>query len=193
MFLQIAMLVLGGMYSVTGALVGVVIVTVLSEVLRWLGDGPQIGSVQLPMIVGLSSMAYGAIIVIFMIWRPGGVAGQSERSTTYGSGGSAGGPRPAPLDRATLPETVAVETAPAPRGNHGIPRRTEPRTHCSSVDERRHVTSPACAPWTSLHRGLPRRDPWSDRPQRRRQDHPAQHDLRALHGHFRGDHRSRAE
>ena len=26
-----------------------------SEILRWLGDGPQIGSVKLPMIVGLSS------------------------------------------------------------------------------------------------------------------------------------------
>lgn len=78
MFLQIAMLVMGGMYSVTGALVGVVLVTVISEALRWLGDGPQIGSLQFPMIVGLSSMAYGAIIVVFIIWRPGGLMGDRE-------------------------------------------------------------------------------------------------------------------
>ena len=78
MFLQIAMLVLGGIFSVSGALVGVVVVTVISEALRWLGDGPQIGSLQFPMIVGLSSLAYGVIIVIFMIWRPGGLLGDRE-------------------------------------------------------------------------------------------------------------------
>ncbi|HLA82671.1 MAG TPA: branched-chain amino acid ABC transporter permease, partial [Thermoleophilia bacterium] len=78
MFLQIAMLVLGGIYSVTGALVGVVVVTVISEALRWLGDGPKIGNVQFPMVVGLSSMAYGAIIVIFIIWRPGGLLADRE-------------------------------------------------------------------------------------------------------------------
>lgn len=78
MFLQIAMLVLGGIYSVTGAVVGVVVVTVISEVLRWLGDGPQVGSLKFPMIVGLSSMAYGVIILLFMIWRPGGILGSRE-------------------------------------------------------------------------------------------------------------------
>jgi branched-chain amino acid transport system ATP-binding protein/branched-chain amino acid transport system permease protein len=78
MFLQIAMLVLGGMFSVTGALLGTVIVTVLSEILRYLGDGPTIGGFKLPMIVGLSSMAYGAIILIMMIWRPGGILADRE-------------------------------------------------------------------------------------------------------------------
>jgi branched-chain amino acid transport system permease protein len=78
MFLQIAMLVLGGIYSVSGALVGVVVVTVISEALRWLGDGPHIGGAKFPMIVGLSSMAYGAILVFFMIWRPAGLLGDRE-------------------------------------------------------------------------------------------------------------------
>jgi branched-chain amino acid transport system permease protein len=78
MFVQVAMLVLGGMFSVTGALLGTVIITVLSEILRWLGDGPQIGSVKLPMIVGLSSMAYGAIVVIMMVWRTGGILSDKE-------------------------------------------------------------------------------------------------------------------
>jgi branched-chain amino acid transport system permease protein len=78
MFLQIAMLVLGGMFSVTGAILGTVIVTVLSEVLRYIGDGPTIGSLKLPMIVGLSSMAYGAIILIMMVWRSAGILGDKE-------------------------------------------------------------------------------------------------------------------
>ena len=59
-------------------MLGTVIITVLSEVLRWLGDGPQIGSVKLPMIVGLSSMAYGAIVVIMMVWRTGGILSDKE-------------------------------------------------------------------------------------------------------------------
>jgi len=78
MFLQIAMLVLGGMFSVTGALVGTVVVTVASEILRYFGDGPTIGGLKLPMIVGLSSMAYGVVILIVVVWWPGGILGDRE-------------------------------------------------------------------------------------------------------------------
>ena len=78
MFVQIAMLVLGGMFSVTGALVGTVVITVATEVLRYLGDGPKIGSVKLPMIVGLSSMVYGVVILVVVVWLPGGILGDRE-------------------------------------------------------------------------------------------------------------------
>ena len=78
MFVQVAMLVLGGMFSVAGALAGTVVVTVISEVLRYIGDGPQIGALKLPMIVGLSSMAYGVIILIVMVWWSGGILGDKE-------------------------------------------------------------------------------------------------------------------
>jgi branched-chain amino acid transport system permease protein len=78
MFLQMAMMVLGGLYSVTGALLGTLVLTVISEAMRWLGDGPKIGSVTLPVIHGLSSMVYGAIILVVMIWWSGGFLDDRE-------------------------------------------------------------------------------------------------------------------
>jgi len=111
MFLQIAMLVLGGMFSVTGALLGTIIVTLLSEVLRYLGDGPTIAGFKLPMVVGLSSMAYGAIILIMMVWRPGGILVDKEIDGLWdrlvGWGRKAA---PAPVGDAAAP------SAPSPAG-----------------------------------------------------------------------------
>ena len=78
MFLQIAMLVLGGMYSVTGALLGTALITAVSELMRWLGDGPMVGPFQVPVIHGLSSMAYGAIILAVMVWWPAGILSDRE-------------------------------------------------------------------------------------------------------------------
>jgi branched-chain amino acid transport system permease protein len=78
MFLQMAMMVLGGMYSVTGALLGSLALTVISEAMRWLGDGPKIGSINLPVVHGLSSLVYGAIILVVMIWWSGGFLDDKE-------------------------------------------------------------------------------------------------------------------
>ena len=78
LFLTMAMLVLGGEYGVTGAVFGAVVVTVLNEVTRFLGDGPQILGVELPPLPGLSQMVLGAIIIAVMIWRPSGLLGDVE-------------------------------------------------------------------------------------------------------------------
>ncbi len=119
-----AMLVLGGMFSVTGALLGTVIVTVLSEVLRWLGDGPQIGSVKLPMIVGLSSMAYGAIVVIMMVWRTGGILGDKEIDGAWDHLRRWVRRAPAAEPVLEAPAIVAATGAPAERrGRRGARRR----------------------------------------------------------------------
>ncbi len=83
MFVQVAMLVLGGMFSVTGAVLGTVVVTVISEVLRYIGDGPKIGALKLPMVVGLSSMAYGVIILIVMVWWSGGILRDREMDEAW--------------------------------------------------------------------------------------------------------------
>lgn len=77
-FLTIAMLVLGGTRSTTGAVLGVVVITVGNEVFRWVGDGPTIGSFTLPALPGLTSLFLGATIVVVMIWRPAGILGDRE-------------------------------------------------------------------------------------------------------------------
>ena len=77
-FLTLAMLVLGGMSSVTGAVLGTVIVTAGSELARHVGDGPVVLGQKLPEIFGLSQLFLGAVILAMMALRPAGAVGDLE-------------------------------------------------------------------------------------------------------------------
>jgi branched-chain amino acid transport system permease protein len=77
-FLILAMLILGGMTSTTGAVVGTIVVTAGEELTRYLGDGPELGSLQLPELFGLPQLFLGGVIVAVMILRPGGLVGDHE-------------------------------------------------------------------------------------------------------------------
>ena len=72
------MLILGGMRSVSGAVVGAIVVTIGFELMRYLESAPEIGNVQLPQIFGLTGFFLGITIVVFMALRPGGIVGDDE-------------------------------------------------------------------------------------------------------------------
>lgn len=76
--LTLAMLVLGGMASVAGAVLGTAVVYIGSEVTRKIGDGPTWVGVELPQLFGLSTLFLGAVILVVMIWRPEGLIGDRE-------------------------------------------------------------------------------------------------------------------
>ena len=78
LFLTLSMLVLGGEYSVTGAVVGTLLMTVMAELTRFVGDGPVIMGWQVPALAGLSLLVQGAVIIAVMIWRPSGLLGDRE-------------------------------------------------------------------------------------------------------------------
>jgi branched-chain amino acid transport system permease protein len=77
-FLTIAMLILGGMHSVTGAVVGCVIVTVGVETMRFLESGPAVAGMKLPEMFGLTGFFLGLVIVLSMAFRPSGLLGADE-------------------------------------------------------------------------------------------------------------------
>jgi branched-chain amino acid transport system permease protein len=77
-FLTLAMLILGGMRSVSGAVVGAIVVTVGFEIMRWFETGPVIFGGQIPQVSGLTGFFLGAIIVFFMALRPDGLVGDEE-------------------------------------------------------------------------------------------------------------------
>ncbi len=87
MVTQLTMLVLGGQASLTGATSGVVIVTVLSELLRNLERGFNLGFVKLPAVFGASQIALGLIFILVMVFRPQGLFGDNE-ITLVSSGSS---------------------------------------------------------------------------------------------------------
>jgi branched-chain amino acid transport system permease protein len=78
MVTQLTMLVLGGQASLTGATLGVVIVTILSELLRNLERGFNLGFVKLPAVFGASQIALGLIFILVMVFRPQGLFGDRE-------------------------------------------------------------------------------------------------------------------
>ncbi|WP_442578933.1 branched-chain amino acid ABC transporter permease [Mesorhizobium sp. ASY16-5R] len=77
-FLTLAMLILGGMGSVTGAVAGAMILSVVLELIRTVESGITIGGVTTPTILGLSGVALGAVIVLCMSLRPQGICGRHE-------------------------------------------------------------------------------------------------------------------
>lgn len=75
----ISMLVIGGAGSLTGAVVGVLLVTVLSELLRNLERGFDLGGgLAVPPLYGASQIALGVIFILVMVFRPGGLLGHHE-------------------------------------------------------------------------------------------------------------------
>ena len=79
-FSLISMLVIGGMQSMTGAVVGVVVVSLLSELLRNLERGFDLGIIAVPPLYGASQIVLGIIFILIMIFRPSGVMGDLELS-----------------------------------------------------------------------------------------------------------------
>jgi branched-chain amino acid transport system permease protein len=79
-FSLISMLVIGGMRSLTGAVVGVIVVSLLSEFLRNLERGFDIGIVSVPPLYGSSQIVLGVIFILIMVFRPSGVMGDLELS-----------------------------------------------------------------------------------------------------------------
>lgn len=76
-FLLVTMVILGG-YSVTGAVLGAVVVTILAEALRRAENGLSIGGIQLTEAPGLTGIALALIIVLILTLRPQGILGRWE-------------------------------------------------------------------------------------------------------------------
>ena len=73
-FITLAMLVVGGLGSLSGAVLGVVLVTVVVEVLRRLEQGVPIGSSSFVLPAGSQEIGLGLVLALIMIFRPTGIA-----------------------------------------------------------------------------------------------------------------------
>jgi branched-chain amino acid transport system permease protein len=58
--------------------VGAVIVTLGTELMRWLEGAPEIFGGKMPQIFGLTGFFLGVVIVLFMALRPDGLVGDEE-------------------------------------------------------------------------------------------------------------------
>ena len=66
-------LIFGGMGSIRGAILGTVVLTALPELLRFIPYLPS------TMMGGIRDLIYAAILILFMLYRPQGIAGKASR------------------------------------------------------------------------------------------------------------------
>jgi branched-chain amino acid transport system permease protein len=72
-FITIAMLVIGGMKSLAGAVVGPIVVTAILEGLRNLEDGVTAGGVHVKAPGGSSSVGLAVLMLAILLFRPAGL------------------------------------------------------------------------------------------------------------------------
>jgi branched-chain amino acid transport system permease protein len=77
-FVTLAMLVVGGVGSLSGAVVGTAVVTAITEVLARLESGGSIGPIDIPLRPGIRDMVVAALTMLILVARPAGITGSRE-------------------------------------------------------------------------------------------------------------------
>ncbi|WMS42099.1 branched-chain amino acid ABC transporter ATP-binding protein/permease [Acuticoccus sp. MNP-M23] len=121
MFAMVAMLIVGGMATVSGAVVGVVVVTILQDTVRQFEGGFAVGGFQMPAVFGLTTVALSVAILLVIWLRPEGLLGRRELRVP-GLGGlfAAFGPKAAPAPPVAVREAVPLDVAGISRSFAGL-------------------------------------------------------------------------
>jgi branched-chain amino acid transport system permease protein len=77
-FVTLTMLVVGGMRSLTGAVAGVAVVSIVSELFRSIERGIDLGAFTLEAPPGLQEIALALVLLIILVTRPHGLVGDWE-------------------------------------------------------------------------------------------------------------------
>jgi len=77
-FTSLSMLVVGGMNSLSGAVIGVVLISTIIQILRWFEKGVEIGGTTLTIPNGLQEIAIGAVMIVILMYRPSGLTRNQE-------------------------------------------------------------------------------------------------------------------
>lgn len=82
-FQIIAMLAIGGIGTISGAILGAAIVTFLTEILLPIQEGFSLFSLQVPPLIGLVNLLMAILLIVIMIYRPDGIMRGKEISYEY--------------------------------------------------------------------------------------------------------------
>jgi branched-chain amino acid transport system permease protein len=77
-FVTLAMLVVGGVGSLAGAVVGTTVVSAITEVLARLESGGSVGPIDIPLRPGVRDMVVAALTMLILVARPAGITGSRE-------------------------------------------------------------------------------------------------------------------
>jgi branched-chain amino acid transport system permease protein len=111
----LTMAIIGGVNSITGAVVGAAVVTVLNEVLRRVENGVNVLGVHVSAPTGISAAVLGIALILMLRWRPEGLLSSFELQFERRRD------RPAPAV-APEPAPAAISTPPEKGGTHASQR-----------------------------------------------------------------------
>jgi branched-chain amino acid transport system permease protein len=74
------MMILGGMGSITGSVIGAVVMTILPQFIIPFERGGTFFGFELPALNGLTQIVIALILIVVMLVRPEGIAGSKEFS-----------------------------------------------------------------------------------------------------------------
>ncbi|MEM6340036.1 MAG: branched-chain amino acid ABC transporter ATP-binding protein/permease [Pseudomonadota bacterium] len=111
----VAMLILGGMGTVTGAVGGVALVMGLREILRRFEGGATVAGFELPELFGLQVLGVSIAILVVLKYRPKGLCGPRELGE--------GWQWPPRITVSAPPPEEAIERAPETLALNGVGKR----------------------------------------------------------------------
>lgn len=129
-FITVAMLVVGGLIRSAGAVTGVLVVTLVVEILRAVERGISVGALHIVIPPGSEEIGLGVVMALILVFKPDGVAGgwqnlrrllarnrrasSADRDQTR----AADDPPAAGLDPGPVPSTASARplARPLPRG-----------------------------------------------------------------------------
>lgn len=77
-FISLSMLVVGGMNTLSGAVIGVLVISSIIQILRWMEKGIPLGDVVVSLPNGIQEIVIGIAMIIILIFRPAGLIGKRE-------------------------------------------------------------------------------------------------------------------
>ncbi|NUS68646.1 MAG: branched-chain amino acid ABC transporter ATP-binding protein/permease [Ensifer adhaerens] len=101
-FMLLAMLILGGITTVSGAVGGAAVIMLIVELLRKLEGGVDLGFLKLPTVFGLTDIGIGVAILVVMYRLQDGLFGVRELDERFGW-----------FKRSTAKDRVSVKSVPA--------------------------------------------------------------------------------
>lgn len=118
-FLTLAMLIVGGVGSVSGAVIGVLFLTLVTEILRHLEAGVTLARTTIHMPLGFQEVCLGIIMIAILIYRPAGLMNGRELPWPFARVKA----RPPPTNLARLPIILTTFL----RNKHGAERKDRSR------------------------------------------------------------------
>ena len=105
-FVTLAMLVVGGLRSLSGAVVGTIVLSVLSEILTRMSNGMNVAGLHIKVPVGTEQVGFALTMLLVLLLKPDGLTGgrefsfQQSRDLVRRLGPRSGGAEPVGADEA---------------------------------------------------------------------------------------------